>query len=275
MKLIFIIFFTFSYLFSYDVTVSIAPIKYFLKHIAKDKLSVNVVLKGAYSPHSYEPKLADMQALYRSKIFFYIGVPYEKFWLNKFKFNESKILFIDLSEGIEKISIKGHNHKAFKHEEELDPHIWLSPSLAKKISKNILKALIKVDKKNTLFYEKNYEKLIKKISNLDLKIRALLKDINENSFVVFHPSWAYFARDYKLRQIAIEKDGKEPKAKDLSLLIKKLKNTKFIFVSPNFSTKMAGLLAKELNAKLSYLDPLKEEWDENLIYFAKKLREKN
>ena len=39
-------------------------------------------------------------------------------------------------------------------------------------------------------------------------------------FIVYHPALTYYARDYGLRQVAIEADGKEPSAKQLTAVIR-------------------------------------------------------
>jgi len=55
--------------------------------------------------------------------------------------------------------------------------------------------------------------------------------------MVFHLSWGYFAQQYHLKQIAVEKKSKTPKPRGLVALIKLSKNhnIKVIFVSPQFS----------------------------------------
>ena len=54
-----------------EISVSIAPQKYFLEKIVKDKFDINVMVKAGSSPHTYEPKSSQMKALANSKIYFY------------------------------------------------------------------------------------------------------------------------------------------------------------------------------------------------------------
>jgi len=35
------------------------------------------------------------------------------------------------------------------------------------------------------------------------------------SFLVFHPSWGYFAKEFALNQVAVEIEGREPSPKEL------------------------------------------------------------
>ena len=60
-----------SSLLSYNVTVSILPLKYFVKQIGGDKVDVNVMVGYGYAPNVYEPKPSQMKMLNSSKLFFY------------------------------------------------------------------------------------------------------------------------------------------------------------------------------------------------------------
>ena len=105
------------------------------------------------------------------------------------------------------------------------------------------------------------------IDELDKKISNSLQNIQSRKFIVFHPSFGYFAKRYNLEQIAIEVSGKEPKPAELSRIIKEAKEekTKVIFVSPQFSQKSASQIAKEIGGKVVAIDPLAYQWSENLL----------
>ena len=45
--------------------------------------------------------------------------------------------------------------------------------------------------------------------------------------MVFHPGWAYFAKDYDLEEIPIEIGGTEPSASELAALIDTAKSRKY------------------------------------------------
>ena len=45
------------------------------------------------------------------------------------------------------------------------------------------------------------------------------KDVRERNFMVYHPSWGYFAAEYGLTMIPVEVEGKEPSARDLAKLV--------------------------------------------------------
>jgi len=260
------------------VTVSILPQKYFVEQIAKDFLHVNVMVAPGASQHTYEPKPAQMKELANSDAYFTIGDGFEKAWLPKFHNANPKMLIVDSIKGIEKIAMAEHHHEGEKagahqdHEEEsLDPHVWLDPILVKTQAKNIYDALVTLYPAQTAEFTKNYEAFIVSIDALDASIQKTLSDIKSRKFIVFHPSFGYFAKRYNLEQIAIEVSGKEPKPSELATIIKEAKeeNAKVVFVAPQFSQKSAVSIAKQINGKVVPIDPLAYAWSENLLSIAK------
>jgi len=260
------------------VTVSIIPQKYFVEQIAKDLVKVNVMVGVGASPHTYEPKPGQMQMLANSDAYFSIGDGFEKAWLPKFKSSNPKMLMVDSIKGVEKIAMAEHHHEGEKgghekHEEHeaLDPHVWLDPILVKIQAKNIFDALCTLYPLHVKAFEENYNAFISSIDTLDGTIKETLKEVKNRSFIVFHPSFAYFAARYHLEQIPVEISGKEVKPSELATIIKEAKEegAKVVFVSPQFSQKSANVIAKEIGGKILTIDPLSEKWHENMLNIAK------
>jgi zinc transport system substrate-binding protein len=148
----------------------------------------------------------------------------------------------------------------------LDPHIWTAPSLVKRQVRTILSALQDIDFAHSAAYKANYERFAAEIDQLDAQFKEMFKDAQGLRFMVFHPSWGYFAHAYGLRQVPIEIQGKDPKPAQLKALIEyaRAKKIKIIFVQPQFSTKRAALLAQEIGGQVVFADPLAEDWMANL-----------
>lgn len=154
-----------------------------------------------------------------------------------------------------------------------DPHIWLDPMNVKIQAKTITNALIKIQPKNKEIFTKNLNKFDKKLDKLDLEIKNILKDVKSREFMVYHPSWGYFADRYNLKQIAIEIEGKEPKLSSLKHLVEEAKehNIKVIFVQPQFSQKSAKAISAQINAKVVPIDQLAYDWEKELLKSTKAL----
>nr|WP_320190228.1 zinc ABC transporter substrate-binding protein [uncultured Desulfobacter sp.] len=268
------------------IFVSIVPQQYFVQQIGKDKVDVSVMVQPGASPATYEPKPLQMAKLSKSRIYFSIGVPFETFWLDKIASANPEMTIVHTEKGIEKQPIAAHHHEdeesADHHDHEndhghagLDPHIWLSPKLVKIQSGHILDTLVTADPENKDFYTANYHGFIKKIDALDLDLARMLKNKAGMQFMVFHPSWGYFARDYHLKMIPIEIEGKNPKPAKLQELIAhaRAEGIKVIFVQPQFSTKSAALVAKEISGQVIPADPLAPDWLDNMRKVAAQFKE--
>lgn len=258
-----------------QTTVSISPLKYFVDKIGGDNVKTNVMVKSGSSPATYEPQPRQMAELSKSQIYFAIGVPFEQAWLPRFKSAGNKLEIINLGNGVVHHAMKTHIHDEDNHAHDenrndkliKDPHVWLSPPLARIICQQIREVLIEHDPDNANIYNRNYLKLAKEINELDSELlKTFTQKGQEFNFMVYHPSWGYFARTYGLNQIPIELEGKEPSPKELAQLIEfaNKNSVQAIFIQPQFSQKSARAIAKSIGAKILTADPLAENWAENL-----------
>jgi zinc transport system substrate-binding protein len=245
-----------------NIMVSILPQVDFVENIGKGKVSVSAMIPSGFSPAAYEPSIEQLKKLSRANLYIKIGhIPFEKTQMKKLENLNPEMKVIDSSKGIEIY--------------ENDPHIWLSPRLAKIQVENICLALIKIDPENKDFYEKNKNEYLAKLDNLDLELKNSLSEIKGKKILVFHPAFGYLARDYGFEQIAIEIDGKEPSAENLANIIDTAKeeNIKTIFVQKQFSQKSAEAIARQIGGNVVPLDPLARNYIENLRRIGKEMSE--
>lgn len=261
-----------------SVFVSVVPQKYFVEQIAGESVHVQVMVQPGASPATYEPKPKQMAALARAEAYFAIGVPFERVWLEKISAANPTMRVVHTDAGIEKRPMTSHHHhEAEDHaaeplhsgEEEStgrDPHIWLSPPLVKRQAGTILAALRDLDPANGDRYQHNYQQFVTAIDALDKTLATTFAQHQGLRFMVFHPSWGYFAQAYGLVQVPIELEGKRPKPAQLQALIQDARHRgiKLIFVQPQFSTKSARLIAREIEGQVAVADPLAEDWITNL-----------
>ncbi len=290
-KITLIILLSTTYIFSnINAMVSILPEQTFVKAIGGDKVNVSLMVQPGNSPHTYEPKPSQMVDIAKADLYFAIDVEFEHAWLPKFQNLNSKMHVIDLADNITKMKMQEkhedeknatyhseHEHKEHKHEGE-DPHIWTAPANVKIIARNIYDALKKIDPININYYQRNLDIFLASIDETDRQIIQILSSLkDEEKFMVFHPSWGYFAKAYNLEQIAVEVEGKEPKPKELIHLLKEAREEKVkaIFTQPEFSDTVAKIIAKELQIPVVKVSPLAPNWSENLIDIAKAIAGEN
>jgi zinc transport system substrate-binding protein len=233
-----------------------------------------VLIPPGANPATYELSPSQMQKIDRAVAYFKVGsgLPFEEIWLDKISKLNPKMKIIDCSKNIEIMSGAADAH-ATEGAHGQDPHIWLSPRNAKIMVSNIAKGMAEVDSGNATTYEKNASVYQTKLDQLDITIRNEFEGITNRNFLIYHPAWGYFARDYDLNQIPIEIEGKEPRAADLTALVKlaKEKNLQTVFASPEFNTESARTIAKEIGGKVELIDPLAKDYGSNLTSVAIKL----
>lgn len=257
----------------HTVFVSILPQKYFVERIAGDRVEVQVMVLPGESPATYEPTPRQMVKLTKANLYFSIDVPFEKKWLPKIKQLYPTLTIIKTHKGINKRTMHSHRHHHSNHHHMSDPHIWLSPPLAILQVRHIFTALREQYPESQKYFTQNYHQLINRIAALDTELLEILSHIKHKAFMVFHPSWGYFADAYGLHQMPIEIEGKDATPSQLAYLIDSAKknNINVIFAQPQFSIKSAQLISKSIDGKLIIIDPLSESWESNLKNVAKKM----
>ena len=261
------------------VFVSILPQSYFVERIGGGRLSVEVLVPPGKNPATYEPRPSQVAALGGADVLFITGVPFENAFLPKVSSSLKSLLIADSSEGIEKRHLAEHHHdEGEAHEEEesaLDPHVWLSPVLAKKQAENIYKTLVRLDPQGRAVYDEGLAALQNDLDQLDSELSAMLEPFAGRTLFIFHPTLGYFADQYGLEQVAIELGGKQPSAAALAEIIEEAKHedVRIIFVQPEFPKDSAAVVADAIGGSVVGLNPLEPDYLRNLRDIGEKIRE--
>lgn len=269
------------------VTVSIVPQRYFVERIGGQRVQVNVLVPPGVDAHTYEPKPAQLRALARSQVYFAIGVEFERAWMERILGANPSLRVVDTAAGIERLPGVAHEEAPrltvrerilglvkrgeAATPEEVDPHIWLSPRLVREQAQTIYETLAELDPAHREEYRGNFEAFLADIDALDREIRQSLEGVESRTFMVFHPAWGYFARDYGLTMLAVEVGGQEPSPQELARLIALARQEKIrvIFAQPEFNTRAAETIAREIGGRVVLVSPLAYDWLNNLRTVAK------
>ena len=267
------------------VTVSVLPQKYFVERVGGDDVVVNVMVGPGESPHSYEPKPEQMRALSDSELYFLTGVEFESAWMDRLASTNPDMRLVDLSADIDKLQMAAHGHGDKEGEEDeevgeepengLDPHVWTSPELVKGMAAVIARELGQLNPQRADYYNANLVDFSRDIEGLQSDIRASLETLASRKFMVFHPAWGYFAREFGLEQIAIEVGGTEPSASQLAALLDEAREEDItvVFAQPEFSTRSAETIASEIGGTVILISPLEENWLLTMEQVARTLSE--
>ncbi|PKL73798.1 MAG: zinc ABC transporter substrate-binding protein [Methanobacteriales archaeon HGW-Methanobacteriales-2] len=244
------------------VVVTVGPQEEFVKRVGGDLVNVTVMVPPGADPHTYEPLPNQMKQVQEAQIYFQVGsdVEFELSWMDKLTSINPQMKLVNTSTGIQLIP------NTAESEEGSDPHVWVSPRNAKVMVENIYQNLTLADPENKDYYTKNRDEYLNELDELDKNITQRLSGKNNTKIMVYHPAWAYFCKDYNLQQISIQQDGKEPTPQALASLVDtaRRENIKVIFVSPEFSTSNAKVIANEIEGKVVVVDPLSKDYLKNM-----------
>lgn len=261
------------------LTVSIEPLRYFTEALAGPYFTVSSLVPGGMSPETYDPTPRQLVELSGSVACLLTGhLGFEQVWQERLRSTAPGVEFIDLSEGLPLIreEEEGHDHEghAHHHHNGIEPHIWNSPANASLIATRILQTLCRLDPEHRSYFEARHDSLQAGIHRVDSLTRQLLQRPGaHHAFLIYHPALSYYARDYGLRQIAIEEGGKEPTPEALRRLIDlcRTEQVGVIFVQPEFDTRHAELIARQTGTRIVRINPLAYQWEEEVLHVAQEL----
>lgn len=258
------------------VTVSILPQKYIVEKIAGDLVDVQVLVPPGASPSTYSLVPSQMKDLSRSKVWLRIGkIGFEDAWHEKIEQGNPDLKVFDTSRMAEWIAAEEEVHGDHVHLHGIDPHIWMSPEEVEQIAELTYQALADLYPDKSAAFNANFEAFRSEVDVLDEDLIRQFDGLENRKFIIFHPALTYLARDYGLEQVSLEIDGKEPSAKHMSQLVKTAKDEgiRVVFIQKEFDQENARQLAEELDGEVVQIDPLNENWEEQIREIAEKLIE--
>jgi zinc transport system substrate-binding protein len=241
-----------------NIVTTIAPMQEFAEKVGGDKVRVTALVPPGGDPHTYEPAPNQLVELSKAQLYVEVGsgIDFEISWLDKLKSINNKMIFVNASENIALINSTDPD------EEGMDPHTWTSIRNAKIMVRNIYEGLAEIDPANKEYYAKNRDDYLVELTALDMSLSETLKEKENKKFIIYHPSLGYFAQDYGLEQIAIERSGKEPTPQWMQRIIDtaKAENITVVLVSPEFSTASADMIASEIHGRVVQINPLRKDY---------------
>ena len=150
---------------------------------------------------------------------------------------------------------------------DVDPHVWTSPANATIMVEQIAESVSELDPEGADAYRQNADAFLQELAELQASTREKLAPYEGRLFVVFHPAYGYFAREFRLRQLAVEVDGKAPRPKDLEALVAQAtadEGVAAVIVQPEFDRAAAQVVADALGAKVIVHSPLEKDYFANI-----------
>jgi zinc transport system substrate-binding protein len=260
-----------------QVIASIFPIADMARQVGGNDVEVTTVVPAGASPHTFEMKPSLVKTFASAKVFLMIGAGLE-FWADQLvQSSGQKLKPVILSDGMTLIrsadlhhdeSVKeaprasnksAHTEHAHSHDSG-NPHVWLDPHLAKTMVTRIQEALSIADPDHASNYENRAKAYLGRLDALDRDIAVAVNQFKTREVISFHPSWDYFAARYGLTLAGvIEKTpGRNPTPREIAGIVSSIKDyhIRAVFAEPQFSPRVADVIAREAGVKVLILDPL-------------------
>jgi zinc transport system substrate-binding protein len=256
-----------------QVVVSILPQQYLVERIAGARVHVLTLVQPGDNEATYSPGPATLAALDGARVWFTMGVHFEDAWLERITRDRPGMEVVSLSAGLPLRRTEGaaetpgrHSAQEHRHAGMPDPHAWTDPRLAARMVMVIADALGRLDPAGSAIYAENAAGLHDELLALHEEIAARLAPVRGSTFIVFHPSWGYFADAYGLVQLPIELGGREPGPRGLAEVIRRGREAgvRAVFVQQQFSQRSALAVAQALGAEVVDADPLALDYADNL-----------
>ena len=262
-----------------NVVVSIKPFHSLVSGVMLGVASPELLLKGNFSPHTYSLKPSDAKKLQYADFVFWGGEALEGFLakpISSLSKNAEVVSILEIN-GLklrsfraeshigksENFASQTHNLQKYKVEElkaALDPHIWLDPENAKVITQKTVQILSDFDPENAQKFQKNGEKIIVRLNELDQQLSSEMSEISDRTYLVLHDAYQYFESRYQLKNagsitLQLEHFLSVYRLKKIQKMIKTIK-VHCIFTEPQYSQKLVNTLIKDTSVKKGILDPI-------------------
>lgn len=250
------------------VAVSVAPQAELVRRIGGDRVVVETLTAPGASDEDLTLGPRKAMALARTDLYVKVGHPafaVEARHLNPFLARHPGIRVVNMSRGMELLASEGGHDGG-------DPHVWVAPRTMAVAARNIAAALSSIDPLHAAGYRARLQRFLGDVGRLDGEIRARLAHISDTgtgrAFLVYHPSWGYFARQYGLVQIAVEAEGKEPGAARLIRIIERARREGAEVVLVPYPRESAQVLAEAIGGRTVIADPQSADWEGTLLRVA-------
>ncbi|UVC11540.1 zinc ABC transporter substrate-binding protein [Rhizobium sp. TH2] len=254
-----------------DVVVSIKPIHSLVASIMEGVAEPGLILKGAGSPHTYQMKPSDADALQNATLIFWVGPEFERFMEKPMESlgDKAKVIELEKAAGLtllptrESGTFEPHadeeEHAGGEDHEEHDLHIWLSTANAKAMAAEIASSLAAADPANAAAYHQNLAKLDTKLDALAAEIKTTVAPVKDKPFIVFHDAYQYFEKEFGVNvagSITVTPENM-PGAARIAEIHEKLKTlgASCVFAEPQFEPKLIDVVLEGTQSKTGTLDP--------------------
>ncbi|MCF0191738.1 MAG: zinc ABC transporter substrate-binding protein [Marinilabiliaceae bacterium] len=230
------------------VTVTLPVEAFFVSQLTDSAVEANVMVPVSVGHSTYTPLPSQMRELSKSQLYLAMGgLDFELAWRERFCAQNASMRWVELSD----VASSGGE----------DPHTWMSPQRSMAIVSQVAKELKGLYPELEAIIDSSLSRLCLHLSEIDGRLISLREDI---VFITYHPSLTYLAKDYGMRQIELEHEGKMPSVRNMELLMEEIDSTNItaLFVQQGYDIDKICRLAEHTALEPVMIQP--ESYD----YFA-------
>jgi len=237
-----------------------------VSQIGGDFIDLHVLLPTGTDPHSFDPTPQDIAKVSEADLVFANGAGLEAFLDPLIDSAGAADRVVRLSEGMDLLAFAGEgpDHEGDESGHELagtDPHTWTDPNNVILWVQIIERALSEKDPENAVLYQKDAQKNIANLKELDTWIRQQVAQIpvENRKLVTDHALFGYYAQAYGLEQVGALIPGystlAEPSAQELADIENAIKtfDVKAVFVGNTINPNLAERVADDTGIQLIFV----------------------
>ena len=259
-----------------EVVVSLKPIHSLVAGVMGETGEPRLMVTGAASPHTYQMRPSEAEALNAAHLIFWVGEGMERFLDRPIAVLGSGAEVVTLHEaagmqllpnregGIwhdeqSEVHVDEHDDHGHDHD-EFDMHVWLDPGNAGRIVDVVADALVRIDPGRAAAYRANAEATRMRIGALESSLDERLAPVRQRAFIVFHDGYGYFEHAFGLNgkgAVAVD-PARPPGARRIAELRSALAehDVRCVFTEAPFEPNLVSTVIEGTGIRTGTLDPL-------------------
>ncbi len=253
-----------------EIVCSIYPIHDLTQNVIKGIPGVEAVClvnPSVGCPHELSLTPANVRRLKEARVVLINGLGLDDEFLNPRFLPASTCSILKVSEAIPKEELIAEKDappgrlygEGISRDTRFNPHVWVSPFLAARMARKIGSFLAENDPPNAPRYLANAEEYSARLEKIGGEMKRIVANFPTIRIVTMHDSFYYLARDLGMEVIGtiLDENGREPSPRKLADLLTQLKKSPpdFIVIEPEFSDRLARVVAQETGRPMIALDP--------------------
>ncbi len=220
-----------------EVVTTISTLNSFVQGVGGDLVHVQNIVPIGASPETFQPAPQDVATLSGAQLLVENGAGLED-WLDRMlsQSNNASLRRVVCTDGLPV--------------QNLNPHLWMDPQLAKQYVLKIRDGLIAVDPHDAAAFKANAAAYNAKLDKLTRDIQAQIDTIPpaQRFMVVFHNAWFYYNERFGITTLGfVERNpGQEPNPQQIAQLIDVARqhHVHGVFSEPEYSPKILHTIAQ-------------------------------